>query len=73
MSDALTDIARDERKSRILYQIKNLVDEGKNENDNEIKILIDEVTSIPRGYYSGRHKKEDIMEWIKTERTMGKL
>lgn len=65
MSDALSDIARDERKNKILHKIKSLIEEGKNENDKEVSDLIEDACNIPRGYWTGRIKQDDIIKWIK--------
>lgn len=55
MSDALTDINRDERKAEIVNKIRKLEQEPE-KNKEEILKLADECDSIPRGYWTGQTK-----------------
>lgn len=68
MSDALTDITRDDRKTRLFYEIKCLVvEDGKTEKDEEVIKLVDEICSIPRGYIYGGIGKSKLIDMIKNK------
>lgn len=68
MSDALSDIWRDDQRNGLLFLIKyNIKEDGKTENDPEIQELIERTSSIPRGYFDRKLDKEDIIEWIRND------
>lgn len=68
MSDALSDIWRDDRKSRLLFLIKySIREDGKSENDPDVQKLIEQLASIPRGYFDKRLSKEEIINWIRND------
>lgn len=65
MSDALSDIWRDDQRTRLLFLIKySIKEDGKTENDPEVQQLIEQLTSIPRGYFDKKLSKEEIIKWI---------
>lgn len=57
MSDALTDINRDERKAEIVKRIRELEKEPE-KNKDEILKLAKECDDIPRGYWTGQTNVE---------------
>lgn len=68
MSDALSDIQRDDRRNWLLCLIKySIKEDGKTENDPEVQQLIEKLTSIPRGYFDKKLSKEEIIEWIRND------
>lgn len=68
MSDAFSDIWRDDQRNRLLFLIKYAIKEdGKSENDQDVKELIEQVSSIPRGYFDKKLTKEEIIGWIRND------
>lgn len=68
MSDALSDIWRDDKRTRLLFLIKySIKEDGKTESDPEVQRLIEQLTSIPRGYFDKKLSKEEIIEWIRND------
>jgi len=66
MSDALSDIWRDEQRSRLLFLIKySIKEDGKSENDPDVQQLIEQLASIPRGCFDRRLSKEEIISRIR--------
>lgn len=68
MSDALSDIWRDDQRTRLLFLIKYSIKEDRNtENDPEVQQLIEQLASVPRGYFDKKLSKEEIVEWIRND------
>lgn len=68
MSDASSDIWRDDQRNGLLFLIKyNIKEDGKTENDPEIRQLIEQLASIPRGYFDKKLIKEEIIKWIRND------
>ena len=68
MSDALSDIWRDDQRTRLLFLIKYAIKEdGKSKNDPEVQQLIEQLSCVPRGYFDKKLSKEEIINWIRND------
>lgn len=68
LSDALSDIWRDDQRSRLLFLIKySIKEDEKSENDPDVQKLIEQLASIPRGYFDKRLSKEEITSRIRND------
>lgn len=68
MSDALSDIWRNDQRTRVamlLFLIEYVIKEdGKSENGPEVQQLVEQLGHIPIGYFDKKLSKEEIINWI---------